>query len=587
MYTDSECTAEPLDVVRIAVGNNASLIAARQRLELAQELIAQVDAQGRPQFGGAAYDFYSTYKTFPPQIAYPIVQSPVVPGGGTIPTVVDAAGNFPTSFLGGAGVAGLSNAGVNSPGINEPTAAASMGEGATEGSPGAPSSGDTAARSPGAGGGAPTAQAAARGDVPKSLLTPAIVADYLTEPMNGKFGAVDAKNFSITEISPSRSDPTSGAQPSPAIDDAKSAGSDATDDREAEQATSNSSGNQTVSAPATNNNNLATRLSVSQLIDLFGVLPAARGVEKDYRDFYALDIRRLQNETALAAKNLFFNLLLSQAQMATEQEQVDYATEDVRITQDRFTQGIVSNFDVLTAKTSLSTAQQQLIAAQDQQDLAQASLAYLLGTDPNKQLQLAAPPLPPLDQPVDVAQSTSVGLADRPEIAQAKSNIREAEGLVKVARSGLLPAVGVAAVGYDNSSATSTVPQSYAEVIAQITAPLDDGGATRSRVRASKVAVQAQSLALEELQESVGLEVRQAIVNIRNAQAQVGAAQTGVAQAQEALRLARERYQAGLGTLLDVLNALAQLGVTRTNLSNAQYFYQSSLAQLVRAIGGY
>ncbi len=85
---------------------------------------------------------------------------------------------------------------------------------------------------------------------------------------------------------------------------------------------------------------------------------------------------------------------------------------------------------------------------------------------------------------------------------------------------------------------------------------------------------------------SISLEVRQAAINIRNAQGQVSAAAAGLVQAQEARRLALERYTAGLGTFLDVLNAQATLAATRTNLANAQFFYQSSLAQLVRALGG-
>ena len=98
--------------------------------------------------------------------------------------------------------------------------------------------------------------------------------------------------------------------------------------------------------------------------------------------------------------------------------------------------------------------------------------------------------------------------------------------------------------------------------------------------------VDTQVLTLEQVKLNVSLEVRQATLNIRSAQAQVASAQTGVAQAQEALRLAYLRYQGGLGTFLDVLNALAQLARTRTDLSNADFFYQTSLAQLVRATGG-
>ena len=51
--------------------------------------------------------------------------------------------------------------------------------------------------------------------------------------------------------------------------------------------------------------------------------------------------------------------------------------------------------------------------------------------------------------------------------------------------------------------------------------------------------------------------------------------------------LAFLRYQDGLGTFLDVLNAPAQLAQTRTNLANAEFLHRTGLAQLVRATGGH
>ena len=201
-------------------------------------------------------------------------------------------------------------------------------------------------------------------------------------------------------------------------------------------------------------------------------------------------------------------------------------------------------------------------------------------------LTLETPPLPPLTQTVDLRQSTQTALARRPEIRQANSNIQESRRLVRLAGSTLLPTVSIVASGEQTTTASITAPKSFGTISAQVSLPLDDGGATRSRVRSAQVDVQTQLLTLEELKLNVALEVRQATLNIRNGQAQVGAAQTGVTQAQEAVRLAYLRYQGGLGTFLDVLNALAQLAATRNNLSSAEFVYQVSLAQLVRSLGG-
>ena len=596
------------DVVNIAVGGNSGLVIAQQRLEKAQELIVQVNAQGRPQFSADAVDTYSSYRAFAPTLTNPVITNPTLPGGGQIPQVVDSGTGFSTAFIGGGGggnapstgasssvglsaspfssvspggtSSGVSAPGANAPGVNSPGVGAPSSTGSpTVGSPTlttpaptvttpAPTTTAPAAPAPAAPGNAAPGTAAPGGTaVPAAGASasalqalPPIVEDYAAAPLAGA-----DRPAQVAEAAPPKPRDTS---------------------------TGTGTGTGTASTPGIAGgtsgqiNNAAARVSVAQYLDLFGLLSAARGVQNDVRDFYSLDIERLRNETALAAKNLFFNVLLTQSVVDTEQEQVRYAQENVRITEERLRQGIVSRFDVLTAETALSTAQQQLISAQDNLELSQANLAYLLGTDPDQPLLLETPPLPPLTQTVNLKQSTQTALARRPEVRQADANVKESRRLVRLAGSTLLPTVSLIATGEQTTTASITAPKSFGTISAQVSVPFDDGGATRSRERSARIDVQTQILTLEELKLNVSLEVRQATLNIRNAQAQVGAAQVGVTQAQESVRLAYLRYQGGLGTFLDVLNALAELAATRNNLSSAQYFYQISLAQLVRALGG-
>jgi len=597
------------DVVRIAVGGNSGLVAARQRLQKAQELINQVNAQGKPQLSAQGVDTYSSYNAFAPSLSNPVISNPTLPGGGQIPVVVDQGNGFSTAFIGGGGGGNAPSSGEIAPSANIASPSGSSTPGmstspvtgtpsGTTGSPAVPSGASTptpAPASPATSSPAPSPASPAPASSAPSSPTPASPSPASPAPAGQ--GAASPGVGAVPSLIPLSllAETTEDTSDAP-ITEATSATSE-TASRLAEQPrdTTTTTGSEgttgTVTSPsvgafAGQRNDAAARLSVSQYLDLFGLLSAARGAQQDVRDFYALDIERLQNETALAAKNLFFNSLLAQSQVDTENEQVLYAQEDVRITQSRLKQGIVSRFDVLTAQTALSSAQQALIAAQDQHDLAQADLAYLLGTDPDQPLTLQAPVLPSLDQPVDIHRNISLAQTNRPEVKQASANIREARRLVKLAGSSLLPTLGLVANAERASIAAQTSPESYANISAELAFPFDDGGATRSRVRSAQVDVQTQTLTLSQIQQTVALEVRQASLNVHNAQAQISAAQTGAAQAQEAVRLAYLRYQGGLGTFLDVLNALAQLAQARTNLANANFFYQTSLAQLVRATGG-
>ncbi len=596
------------EVVNIAVGGNSGLVIAQQRLQKAQELIVQVNAQGRPQFSADAVDTYSTYRAFAPTLTNPVITNPTLPGGGQIPQVVDAGTGFSTAFIGGGGGGNAPSTGASSSvGLSaSPFSSVSSGGSGGVSAPGAnaPSTNSPGVSAPG-GTGAPTAGSPTVGSPTLTTPSPTTITPVPAPAAPGGAAPGGATPGSAAPAAPGGAAGASAStlQAMPPVVEGYVAAPASGAERPAQVAeaaslkprdTGTGTGTGTGTAATTGTgggaqgkiNNAAARVSVAQYLDLFGLLSAARGVQNDVRDFYSLDIERLRNETALAAKNLFFNVLLTQSVVDTEQEQVRFAQENVRITEERLRQGIVSRFDVLTAQTALSTAQQQLISAQDNSELAQANLSYLLGTDPDQPLLLQTPPLPPLTQTVNLKQSTQMALARRPEIRQASANIEEAQRLVRLAGSTLLPTVSLVASGNQTTTASITSPKSYGTISAQVSVPFDDGGATRSRERSARIDVQTQALTLEELKLNVSLEVRQATLNIRNAQAQVGAAQTGVTQAQESVRLAYLRYQGGLGTFLDVLNALAELAATRNNLSSAQYFYQISLAQLVRALGG-
>ena len=170
---------------------------------------------------------------------------------------------------------------------------------------------------------------------------------------------------------------------------------------------------------------------------------------------------------------------------------------------------------------------------------------------------------------------------------QADGNIAIARKLVTLAGATLKPTLGFSGTAGYTGTRVGTTPQDTYLLSAQVAIPVSDGGATQARVRAAQVDLDTQLVTRGQLQQSVELEVRQALSNIFDAQVRASSAQQGVTQAEEAVRLAQVRYQNGIGTILDVTNAQAQLATSRNNLSSAQFDYQTSLAQLVRAEGSH
>ncbi|MDQ2799352.1 MAG: TolC family protein [Armatimonadota bacterium] len=582
-------------VVSLALNNNSTTVLARQRLRKAQELLPQVDAQTRPQVRADLLDTLSSQKTFG-TVGGSAGTLSALPGGGQIPVVVDQGGGNTATFIGGGGGGTAPSTGTTGAGTTG-TGAGTTGIGGT-GTNGANGLGNgtngvggtgTNGTAPGTGGG--TTGNGTTGGV----------------GTGANFGGVAAPQFGFQQ--------TMGLPPiarqylvttrdlaSPnTLSRAALARANATDTTGSGGAGTGSNGNGGTGAGGTGTvstggfstgsngghyNNYGARLSITQGVDLFGLVPAARDVERITQDFYAIDLDRVGNEVALSAKNTFFSVLRAQSQVAVDQEQVTAAQENVRIATARFNAGAAPQFDVLTAQTNLTNLQQQLSSARNSLALAQANLNNLLGLAPATPITLQEPPLPPLDQPVNVPQSTRTALARRPELREADNNIVIAQRLIKIAGATLKPSLGVSVGGNYNGYVSSGSPHETIDLSIDLGIPLYDGGATAARVRSAQVDLDTQVTTRAQLRQNVSLEVLQASLNVSDAQTRSASAGQGVTQALEALRLANVRYQNGIGTQLDVTNAQAQLATARTNLAGAQYDYQTALAQLTRAEGG-
>jgi outer membrane protein TolC len=346
------------------------------------------------------------------------------------------------------------------------------------------------------------------------------------------------------------------------------------------------SGNNNSNFSSGGHNNYAVRLSINQAIDIFGLVPASLDVLHRTRDFYAIDLDRVSNELALTVKNDYYTVLRDNANVAADQEQVRSATENVRITTAKFNAGQAARYDVLTAETTLANDTQTLISAENQLAIDGANLNSLLGLPLDDVLGLTTPALPPLDQPIDLGGAVTTAYKDRPELRQADNNVAIAQRLVRLSGASLLPSLTVSGEASHNGPSYPNVTADNYSVTANLAIPIYDGGATQSKVHSAESDLRTQQITRDQLKQNVTLEVRQAYLNTMSARSAVSAAEVGVTQASDAARLAEVRFQTGVGTFLDVINAEAQLATARTNLATAEFQYQTSLAQLTRAEGG-
>jgi len=571
-------------VLALALNNNSSVLLAREKVLKAQQLIYEANAGGLPAVRLDIVDTYSDNKTFG-TAAGGSNATGVLPGGGAIPIITDTGGGNATGVTSSGGGGTATGAGSTSTGTTTTNTTTTTGATTTNTTPtnatlggGGTSGTGTTGIGTGTGGiGTGTGGTGAGSTGTTGTGT------YGTSGPTAQLRQSNANQSSadLPPIMQRFSAATSGS--------AASAGQPVKPRDTTTTGTGTGTGQQPGNGSFNNgvgghNNNYSARVSVTQGIDIFSLVPAAQDVERFTRDFYVTDLIRVQNETALSVKDQYFNVLRDQEQVVVYQQQVTADQESVRVTQARVTAGAAAEYDLLTAQTTLSNAQQQLSSARNTLTLGQVNLNNLLGNDADAAFALQVPPLPPLNQTFDKTQLTQAAYVRRPELMQAGNNIQIAQRLVKLAGSSLLPSLSVVAGGNYNGYVSNGAHDTFS-LSAVLGIPLYDGGTTRAKIKEAQSDLRSQLITQGQLRENVSVEVRQALSNINDAQTRASSAGLGAQQAAEAYRLANVRYQNGIGTILDVVNAQAQLAQARSNLVNAQYDYQTSLAQLTRAIG--
>jgi outer membrane protein len=282
--------------------------------------------------------------------------------------------------------------------------------------------------------------------------------------------------------------------------------------------------------------------------------------------------------------NAYFQLIESQRGTAIADQTVAVANANLKTANDGLSAGTLAKADVLRQEVSLANAQVRDIQASSGASLANATLANLLNVNlgsqirPTEELAAATPSFSLSDV---LADATS----HRYEIGAARAAVDIADSAVKAARSGSLPAVVLQVSDASSKPNFENVPQPQLSETLAVTWKLFDGGLTHGKVAEATADVEKAKINLKQLSNGIDLEVRQAYFNYTAAQAQVGANKAGQDAADESLRVSQIRFKSGVGTSLELADALLADESARTDYVNAQANLRIALTALQRAAG--
>jgi multidrug efflux system outer membrane protein len=177
----------------------------------------------------------------------------------------------------------------------------------------------------------------------------------------------------------------------------------------------------------------------------------------------------------------------------------------------------------------------------------------------------------------------------RPDLVEAERGLAAANARVAVARSEMFPSISLtAALGAESASLSNlfTGPAGIWSIAAAVTQPIFAGGRLEARTDAARARERA---ALAQYQQAIRAafgEVRTALVAQARARESYEAESARAAALAETLRLARLRYEAGVASQLDVIDAERGLLAARVARIDALRAQRAAVADLFRALGG-
>jgi outer membrane protein TolC len=250
----------------------------------------------------------------------------------------------------------------------------------------------------------------------------------------------------------------------------------------------------------------------------------------------------------------------------------------------RFKSGLVVKSDLLRAEVRIAELEQERFQAQSQVKVARAALNAAMGVEIDRSFRLVTALERGAEAPGSLEAWISRSLENRPDLQQMQFQEMMAEEEVKKAKAAHLPGLYLSGSYEINSEDFSETANNYT-LGAVMRFNLFSGFGLQSKVDEA-IANLCQTKAMaRQLELGIGVETRQAFFMAQSAYQRIGVAQAAVAQAEEGLRIVRNRYESGLFTIVNLLDAEVALQQARTNHFHSLHDFEVATARLNLAAG--
>ena len=305
-------------------------------------------------------------------------------------------------------------------------------------------------------------------------------------------------------------------------------------------------------------------------------------------DAARLKTEREREDLKLSVIQAYYNALEARKTIDVDQESVDnYEAHYTNVSQ-LYSAGSKAKIDVLRSSVELSNARQTLIKAQNAYEVDLATLRNLLNIDRSEPLTLTTDFA--YDK-FDISMDDCVNYAyrNRKDLQIDLYTLQQKELGIKEAKAGNIPSLTINGAvkpnwAMDWDDGKSSGKPAYSAGVG-LSWNIFDSGVTKAEIKEAENQRDIAKLTVLKDKETIDLDLRQAYYNMREAEKRFTSTSDAVGQAEQDYYIAREKYRAGEGLMLDIIDAQLALSTARLNHISAQYDYARYKAQVENAMG--
>lgn len=294
---------------------------------------------------------------------------------------------------------------------------------------------------------------------------------------------------------------------------------------------------------------------------------------------------RVEQEIIFGVIRAYSGVLLAREAHAAVDAAVRTAEANLAAAEARYEAGVVVASDALAARVRLARLKEEAIAAANQVRWAHAALNEAMGValDQSNRITGRLDLLPLKHERLDGLDA--LAREQRPDYRQAALEEQRLEKEVLRAKGAFLPTMHLMGNYEINNNRLTSEGQESWSVGVVMNLNLFSGGRDRVRLAEAQANYQRAAALRERLASTIGLELRDAFLAFQTARERVAVARDAVIHAEESLRIVQDRYDAGLTTIVELLDSETALTATRTNLTRTLYEATVGQAKLDLSLG--